>query len=80
MKRIATLFVERHADDYDRKITPKWIGRNLQLRTHKSHGIFVLSAAEAPKLDRLYEKYGIGPADETSGTMASEPSIVEPGW
>jgi hypothetical protein len=84
VKRITTRFVERHADDYDRKITPKWIGsvirRNLQLRTHKSHGVFVLSATETPKLDRLYEKYGIGVADETSGAIASESSIVEPDW
>ncbi|MCE5311429.1 MAG: hypothetical protein LLG20_27650 [Acidobacteriales bacterium] len=82
VKRITASFVERHADDYDRKITPKWIGslirRNLQLRTHKSHGIFVLSATEAPKLDRLYEKYGIEVAGEALGATASWPSIVQP--
>jgi hypothetical protein len=82
VKRIATLFAERHADDYDRKITPKWIGsvirRNLQLRTRKSHGVFVLSATDSPKLDRLYERYGIEAADETSGAAASGQSSVEP--
>ncbi|MCW5976484.1 MAG: hypothetical protein KIT09_00330 [Bryobacteraceae bacterium] len=64
VKEITDLFIERHTEDYDRKITPKWIGglirRNLQLKTHKSHGVFVLSPNGASKLDRLYEKYGIG--------------------
>jgi hypothetical protein len=51
---IARCFTERYADEYDRKITPKWIGnivrRNLQLKTQKSHGVFVLVPQEKAKL------------------------------
>jgi hypothetical protein len=34
----------------------------------KSHGIYVIPLSERPKLDRLYEKYGIAPKEaEESG-------------
>ena len=60
---IARCFADRYADEYDRKITPKWIGnivrKNLQLKTQKSHGVFVLLPEEKGKLTKLYEKYGI---------------------
>ena len=53
----------RYGEDYERKITPKWIGwiirRRLKLATEKRHGTFVIGASEGPKLDRLYERYGI---------------------
>lgn len=62
VKEITLRFAERHGDEYDRKVTCKWIGsiirRSLQLRTQKSNGVFVLSD-EKQKLVRLYEKYGI---------------------
>jgi len=85
VKRITSQFADRYADDYDRKITPKWIGsiirRNLQLRTHKSHGVFVLSASEAPKLGRLYEKYGVEAEKEASASAAgSEDFSAEQDW
>lgn len=67
VKNITSWFTDKHGDDYERKITPKWIGRivrkNLQLRTRKSEGVFVLDDLERPKLERLYEKYGIGAKD-----------------
>ena len=63
IKQITTLFTERYGDEYDRNITPKWIGsiirKRFNLRTHKSHGVFVIPTLEQPKLKRLYEKYGI---------------------
>lgn len=84
MKEVATLFAERYAEDYERKITPKWIGnlvrRHLQLRTYKSHGVFVLSATEAPKLGRLYEKYGIGDEESQAETSALKPPFIGPDW
>jgi hypothetical protein len=71
MREVAKFFTERHAEDYDRKITPKWIGsiirRSLQLKTHKSHGVFVVSSGESPKLARLYEKYGVVSSAEAGG-------------
>jgi len=49
--------------DYERKVTSKWIGniirKRLNLKTQKSHGVYVIPVSERPKLERLYEKYGI---------------------
>jgi hypothetical protein len=71
LKDITSWFVERHGMDYERKITSKWIGtiirKRLNLKTQKSHGVYVIPLSEDPKLQRLYEKYGVGPkeADES---------------
>jgi hypothetical protein len=64
LKDITSWFVDRHGMDYERKITSKWIGtvirKKLNLKTQKSHGAYLIPLSEEPKLDRLYEKYGIG--------------------
>jgi len=64
LKDITSWFVERHGMDYERKVTSKWIGtiirKKLNLKTQKSHGVYVIPLSEKPKLDRLYEKYGVG--------------------
>src|SRR6266498_873597 len=64
LKDITSWFVDRHGIDYERKVTSKWIGtiirKKLNLKTQKSHGVYVIPISEKPKLDRLYEKYGIG--------------------
>ena len=63
IKDITCLFTDRHGLDYDRKITAKWIGniirKKLKLKTQKSTGVFIIAPTEKPKLDRLYERYGI---------------------
>ena len=41
------------------------IRRRLQLKTHKSHGVFVLSEGELRKLPALYERYGL--SDQANG-------------
>lgn len=62
---IADIFSERHGIEYERKITPKWIGyllrRRLYLRTRKSDGNFVLTEDAGPTLDALFARYGIQP-------------------
>jgi hypothetical protein len=62
IREIANRFIEQHGDDFERKVTPHWIGhivrRKLQLKTEKRHGTYVIGAAEGPKLAQLYEKYG----------------------
>lgn len=67
VKEITRLFSERHGSEYERRITPRWIGhllrRNLQLKTQKSHGLFVIAPTEGPKLAMLYERYGITSAE-----------------
>lgn len=68
LSAIAERFVERHGDDYDRKVTPRWIGsilrRKLFLHPEKSHGNFVVPVSEYPKLDLLCERYGVAVSSE----------------
>lgn len=75
VKQITSVFTERFGSDYERKITPKWIGsiirKKLHLTTQKSHGVFLIPFAEKPKLDRLYERYGIAP-DEPHDAQHSD--------
>lgn len=70
IKEIMEAFVARHADDYDRKITPKWIGsvvrHRLHLKTYKTNGVYVIAPEEHPKLELLYAKYGL--ATDEAGT------------
>ncbi len=69
VKEIAAWFTDRYGGEYERKITNKWIGsiirRKLHLKTQKSEGVFVIPLLEEqPKLDRLYQKYGLAPKEE----------------
>lgn len=67
IKDITNWFLDRYGADYERKITAKWIGgvirKRLNLKPQKSNGVFVIPVSEKPKLDRLYEKYGLAPKD-----------------
>lgn len=67
---VTHLFTERHGEDYDRKVTSKWIGmilrRRLGLRPQKSHGTFVLPPEELAKLALLRERYGLDVIGEPS--------------
>jgi hypothetical protein len=64
VKDITTALQERYGADYERAITSKWVGgilrRRLQLRTQKSNGVYVIPVTQRPRLDRLFEKYGLG--------------------
>jgi hypothetical protein len=63
VKEITALFADRHENDYDRKVSPKWVGyllrRKLGLQPQRVGGAFVLPPTESTKLARLYEKYGL---------------------
>lgn len=76
IKEIADRFIARHGEDFERKITPHWIGhvirRKLGLKTEKRHGSYGIATSEGPKLGRLYEKYGITPRLGDSGDFARE--------
>ena len=56
-------FVERYGAEYDRVITPRWIGgilrKRLNLQTYKSHGVYVVPMTERPKVELLSARYGI---------------------
>jgi hypothetical protein len=83
VKEVAELFADRHSEEYDKKVTAKWIGsiirRKLQLKTQKTHGVYVISPSEAPKLAHLYEKYGTVADDETVEHSASGTPEPRPG-
>ncbi len=55
--------IERYDSEYERPITNRWIGgilrRRLNLRTYKSHGIYVVPVSERPKVEALCARYGI---------------------
>lgn len=72
VKEITSLFSDRHSEDYERKITPKWVGsilrKRLNLRTERTKDGFTIPAHDFPKLRRLYEKFGI---EERSDVQAS---------
>jgi hypothetical protein len=78
VKEIAERFIARHSEDYERKITPHWVGqlirRKLSLKTYRRSGNYYVAESEDPKLDRLFERYGL--TDKETGAKASDP---EPG-
>ena len=77
VKDITNWFMDKHGDDYERKVTAKWVGgiirKRLNLKTQKSHGVFVIPPSEQPKLARLYEKYGIGTDEEGEAETVNQP-------
>jgi hypothetical protein len=68
---------DRHADEYERRITTKWVGnvirRKLQLRPARASAGYVIPPEEFPKVDRLYGRYGVA-----SGTGEAEPTAATP--
>ena len=90
IKEIATRFIEKHGEDFERKVTPHWIGRvvrrKLGLKTEKRHGSYVVAATEGPKLARLFEKYGVSTGqgdlgdsgDFAGGEETAAPSTNQP--
>jgi hypothetical protein len=68
VKEITALFADRHENDYDRKVSPKWVGyllrRKLGLHPEKRHGgVFVIPDSDKAILIRLFEKYGVPTGD-----------------
>ena len=64
----------------ERKITPKWVGglirKRLGLRTVRRGGTHLVPASEAPRLEQLYEKYGLGAEAETA--PAANDAVQDP--
>jgi len=75
VKEIANWFADRHGEDYERRVTPKWIGsivrKRLRLQPERLHGVFVIPQSEQPKLKRLYYKYGLG-GEESAGDAPAD--------
>ncbi len=75
VKEVANWFADRHGEDYERKVTPKWVGslirKRLRVQPERVNGVFVILPAELPKLKRLYIKYGLA-GDEPAGDRPAE--------
>jgi hypothetical protein len=71
IKEITDRMSERYGDDFERKVTPHWIGhvirKRLGLKTEKRHGTYMIATTEGPKVTRLLEKYGVTAEDRASG-------------
>lgn len=63
VKEIAEEFGRRHGDEYDWKVTPRWVGnalrRKLFLSTAKSNGTFVVPRSQGRALRHLIALYGL---------------------
>ena len=89
IKQITETFASRFADEYGERVTNRWIGtiirKKLGLRPHKSHGVFVVSLSELPKLNRLLERYDLASkqqrteenSKDTSAANASLPVVAK---
>ncbi|MDA1193010.1 MAG: hypothetical protein O3A46_15150 [Candidatus Poribacteria bacterium] len=81
VSEIAERFKEKHEDDYDKKINPKWIGsllrRKLHLKTERRREGYVIPASESPKVERLMERFGLKEEPSSDAEPDPQPSIGE---
>lgn len=60
---ITAALIARHGNEFERPITNRWVGgalrRRLNLRTYKSHGVYVVPMAERQKVELLCTRYGV---------------------
>jgi hypothetical protein len=60
---IVAVFIERYGFEYERPITNRWIGsilrKRLNIRTYKSHGVYVVPTNERSKIELLSPRYGV---------------------
>ena len=63
LAQLTERFRAEHGSDYDRHISPRWIGSVLRQRLRlipvKSHGVYVLPLTDEAKLAALYGRYGL---------------------
>jgi hypothetical protein len=60
---ITRRFVERYAGEFDRPISPRWIGtqirRRLSIAPVKSHGVFVIPRESLSRIEVLFNRFGV---------------------
>lgn len=64
---ITTEFIRRYGDEYERRVTPRWVGslvrRRLGLRPSRNTGVFALGPEDVARLASLYKRFGIEPVE-----------------
>jgi hypothetical protein len=68
-------FIARYGDEYERRLTPRWVGslvrRRLGLKPSRTTGVFTLGPEDVARLAALYKRFGIEP----DGTAAKEETV-----
>lgn len=63
LAEITTGLIEKYDAEYERPITNRWVGgilrRRLNLRTYKSHGVYVVPTSQRPTIEALCVRYGV---------------------
>lgn len=63
VREITTYVIDRHGKDFDRYVTPRFIGelirKRLRLATYKSHGVYVVPLADRAQIAFLSERFGL---------------------
>ncbi len=75
---ITRRFLTRYGDQYERRVTPRWIGslvrRRLGLKPSRSTGVFMLGPEDVARLASLYARYGVAAAsDDQSAPVETHP-------
>jgi hypothetical protein len=65
--------IERYGNEYNRPITNRWIGsilrKRLNIRTYKSHGVYVVPINERSKIELLCGRYGVSVISEAGAAL-----------
>ena len=79
VKDIADRFTERFGLEYQRPITPRWIGAQLRNRLSlmpvKSHGVFVIPSSNEAKLASLFERYELSDVPKDMGILGTSQPV-----
>jgi hypothetical protein len=80
---ITTRFAEIYGDEYERKITTKYVGfllrKRLNLKTERTKDGYIIAGKELEKLPRLYERYGLPRAPVPQPLPQDPPVNIEQG-
>jgi hypothetical protein len=73
-------FLARYGAEYERRVTPRWIGslvrRRLGLKASRSTGIFTLGPEEVARLASLYVRYGLVEKKDAEPTTETESNAI----
>ncbi|HJP59865.1 MAG TPA: hypothetical protein VJ865_07690 [Gemmatimonadaceae bacterium] len=76
---ITRLFLARYGDQYERRVTPRWIGslvrRRLGLRPSRTTGVFMLGPEDIGRLASLYARYGVEPIVHETPSVEKEAAL-----
>jgi hypothetical protein len=71
-------FIRRYGDEYERRITPRWVGslvrRRLGLKPSRTTGIFTLGPEDVARLASLYKRFGIEPIEKETVEEETAPA------